>query len=283
MKPVRLILLAGIVAALVLVTVFKPGIEPEPEPGPITDIDPDTISRIIIKRAQETIHLQKKDHAWRIIEPLSAAADGARVRSLLEMAQATSLADYPVDDTGLTQFGLDQPGATVLMLDDNALIYGRTDPLGHRRYVRVADTLHLVAGTGFYHLMSSVGDLVDPALLAQGSKLIRLSLPGVELHRDDQGIWTAEGDSSPPGPDAIQALVDAWVIARALQVTTDSATPGETQRIEIEHEGSEPVRFDVSETGAGYIFRRQDNGLDYHLSKAFAESLLQPARPDSPE
>ncbi len=149
-KSLRLNLILLLVASLLALLVWYA--QPRP-PLPLTEIDPNSVSRIEISDlAGRHILLQKQNGVWRTPE---GSARQERIEQLLGICGTTSLEHFPATG-GLARYGLD-PAAIRLTLNDEQLDFGATDPIHGWRYVLYRQRIHLIAD-GFYHHLNASAD-----------------------------------------------------------------------------------------------------------------------------
>jgi hypothetical protein len=267
----RLILnlaLLAIVAVLGALAFFEPG-KKKIETAPIAAVDETALTVITLKN-KDTIVFEKKDGRWRLTAPFQAPANEIRVRQLIDIAKAGSEADYPVKPEELAKFELDKPKAT-LILGHATLIFGGSDPINMRRYVRVGDTLHLVNDDFFHHLTASATDYVDKKLLPENAKIREIAIPGLKAALGQDGKWTQE---APPETKVnLPDLAGVWATARAIDVRRlDKPAQGDPVRIGLA-EGN-PVEFVIVQREPDLVLARQELGLQYELTGETARQLL---------
>jgi hypothetical protein len=272
----RLILnlaLLGIVALLGALAYFEPG-KQQAEAKPIASVDEGALTTLTLKN-KETIVFEKKDGHWRLVAPIQAPANEIRVRQIIEIAQSTSEADYPLKPEDFPKFELDKPKAT-LILGNATLVFGGSDPINLRRYVQVGDTLHLVNDNFFHHLMASATDYVDKKLLPENAKVREIALPGLKATLGQDGKWTKE--AAPDSAADIQELASLWATARAIDVKRlESPIQGESVKIGLAEGG--PVEFVILRKEPDPVLARPDLGLQYELTGETARQLLGLPKP----
>ncbi len=279
----RNLILLLVVVGLGLLVYFGPGGEDTQPTVRLSELDPDTVTRIRIQRPEgPEILLVKEGEAWFLEEPIRIAANLFRVQSLLRLAGSVSHGQYPLQDGDLARFGLTTP-RVILQLDELALAFGDTEPLAFRRYVGVGETLHLIDDVDYHHLTAKAAGFVSLKLLPEDAQITGLSLPGLRLVRSADGGWSAQPASPGASADALQALVDEWTQARALEINfhTDEA-PGATVTLNLGG-ADQPLRFTILERAPQLVLARADLGLAYHFPQAAAERLLQLTRPPQAE
>ena len=138
------IVLTGSILALMLILWFHPY---EPPAQALTKLDKQSVTALqlqFIDRA--AISLQRTAAGtWQLQSPIQIAADSMRVNGFLNILSATSVEQYMVAEQELSDYGLASPLATVV-INNNALKlqFGANAPLSNRRYVLLADTVHLI-------------------------------------------------------------------------------------------------------------------------------------------
>lgn len=269
--------LAVMVAALVLVVWFEPGIDREAGSVRLTTLAAEEISTIRIQRSgQDEIELERgKDGQWRLTAPLQAPANEFRIEPLLQIAGATSHVRFAAEPGELAGFGLDPPRA-VLRIDAVDIAFGDTEPLDHRRYVQIGNIVHLVDDHYLHRLQLGPASFVSNRLLPAGSHPVRLALPDFTIEQDAQGRWSIDPEQE-ISMDALNQIVDAWTHASALLVEVYDG--GEAQgKISISLQGSEqPLEYLVIESQVDFVLALPEAGLVYHLGSDQGDRMLKPA------
>jgi hypothetical protein len=194
------LLLAGVATVLAL------GVATLPErtasgPRPLTDLDPDALRslRIEAEGAPELV-FERDASGWRMLAPLSVAADDRKLRQLARMAAAPSHRRFPVDALDLRELRL-EPRALRLTLDGQALDIGGTEPVRHRRYVRVGTEVHLIDDAFHHRLSAAPESFVDPRPFP--ASLEAATLGGAPLPEGAlQSLRSARARSVEPVPGA---------------------------------------------------------------------------------
>ena len=268
--------LVALVVALLLVAYYRPGLEPEPGAQPITtQPDPATVTALHIERElRAPLSFTRDGDDWYLdmAERRLPAAD-FQVRALLRLLKATAEHSYPADTLDLAALGLDPPRVT-LRIDDLNIQLGATDALERKRYVRIADTVHLIDDQ-YQHLVN--GDwagFVSGRLLATRGPITRLELPGMTLAYSDEGRWQLQPAQPAVSADALQTLIDTWQAATALYVQADSDTESAESVTLYTRDNDEPVRLQLVSRAPDLILARPDWGIQYHLSSGMEAGLF---------
>lgn len=158
------------VALLAVIGLALLALRREPElpaaPERLTGLDTAGVQSLRLERAgQPVVRLVREAGGWRLLEPLEAPADTARVERLLRLLQEPSLARLDPQAVDLATLGLAPPVARVEVGIENqpgpvGIEFGGTQPVTGERYVRVGDTVHLTLDR-HYHLL-----LAEPAAWA---------------------------------------------------------------------------------------------------------------------
>ena len=282
--------LAGTIIVLALLVILEPGKEKPAESPKLTTLSADSISRITVERAgRDTLVFEKRGSDWHITQPLSLRANDFKVTSLARAAQAASYARFAQAGHDLKQFDLDAPKLK-LTLNGQVIEFGSVNPLDNRRYVRVADTVHLIGDEVYARLNGEAAGFVSSALLTDHVQELReIKLLDRTFTRDTtSGKWTV----TPPVPDfsadELNTYLDEWRHAQALQVSAYSGTPGGTS-VTLTAGSDAPLVFDVRTTDNELILGRKEAGVEYHFTPELRQRLLEPKhvaespKPGSPE
>ncbi len=276
------LVLLGIVIALIAVAVYEPGKAPTPALPKLTALTPADITRIRIERYDDAhIKLEKQEGIWYLREPVVLPASEFLVNTILRISEADSHAQYPMSELDLAQTGLAEP-KVILYLNGLRIEYGKTEPLNHRRYLRIGDTVHLVLDTTYPHLRSEATNLIDTALLPPGSELHALHLPEGKVSKQE-GTWIVAPTQPELSADAMQQWLDEWRHARAIQVKAYSGDMLKPE-ISVYLEGDQaPLRFDITRGDDTLILGRSDLGVEYHMVESVGKKLIALPQPAGAE
>lgn len=237
MNVVLLVVAAGLAALIVVV----PEEEEAPALEPLTRGSTEEIFSIRIEKAgEETIALRRRDGAWDLVEPLAMDANDFRVNTLLGVLSAPVHAWIDAKPSELHRFGLSSPLARIL-LNDDAILFGTTEPIHGRRYLLHDGRIALVDDAYFSHLSSSAANYVNPK----------------PLGRD------AEGADVP----------ESWRNASATAVRPYEPGLDWSEQIAVKVGADERI-FDVARTEYEVVLARPELGIQYHLTRAAGERLL---------
>lgn len=277
----NLILAASAIVLTALLWLSQPQ-PPEPEP-PLLDVAGERIDRIEIHPGggRPAIVLVRGPHGWRLTQPVDARADASRVEDLLAMAAAIPARRYAAGEIDAEQAGLAPPRATIRFGDAPVMAIGARTPIDGRkdtRYVRVGDTVALVALPN-----AAVVDLnwprwIDPHLLAPDARLEALQLPGLTLTRADTGGWLVSPNSRDRGADAAQFTIDAWRRARAMRITRARDKPAMAD-VKLVFADGRSRRLEVVARQPQLLLRDPALGITYHLPSNMAAPLLDMRHP----
>ena len=277
--------LAALAIALVLVVIYKPGIEPEPAPRHLTTaLEPSAAASITVSRdLRPPLTLTRKENDWHIFtgeQELPAA--GFQVNALQRLLTTTAAQHYALDTLDAAALGLEPPQATV-SIDGIEFRFGTTEALEKRRYVQVGDTVYLVADQ-YQHLVNADwASFVRRGLLGDGDSITRLELPDMTLDQTADGSWQIEPARPGAGADALQALVDNWQHAQALYVRSFAGTES-SETVTIRTRDSEqPISLLIVSHAPDLVIARPDWGIQYHLTTGLEDSLFTLPEPAGDE
>jgi hypothetical protein len=271
--------LAVLVLALVLVIWLDPG--REGEAPRLTGLAAGAVTRIVIRHGgDDEIRIERGNGQWRMSAPLQAAANEFRIEPLLRVVEATSHARFEAVAGELSRYGLDPPRA-VLRADDVEIAFGDTEPIDHRRYMRVGATVHLVEDHYLHRLQAGYPAFVSNRLLPDGGRPVRVELPQFTIAQDALGRWTIEPERDVP-IDALDRLVDAWAEARAIIVDRYHGDVAQgTVRVTLEGE-VQALEFLVMESEVDLVLALPGSGLVYHLGSEQGARMMDLAPDPGP-
>jgi len=273
----NLVLLAVVIALAWI------ALNPDPEPAaptlPVTSLVRHAIDSVHIKAASRAeVDLVRDGDDWMLRAPLNAPADGFRVTALLGLAEARSSEGFRAAGNDLAQYELEPPQA-VVRFNQETLLIGGTDPVARKRYVLVADQVHLIDDSWFSQIFGEPAAWVDPRPLTGAQRLTAIILPAATW-RMEAGRWRR----SPPAPmlsaDAGPALADAWRYARALAVSEYDGTLewGDTITVHVADVPT-PLRFRLARGEDALFLARPDLGVQYRFLARQGAALLGEAPP----
>lgn len=247
---------------------------------PLTELDPQEVSRIRVEAPERTpVELEKDGDTWKLVSPFRLPANGVRARALADAAAARSRGRFPESDLELEEFGLDPPRVK-LQLNDLDLLFGDTDPLKGRRYVLVDGTVHLIADTFFHHLTAAPPAFVHLAPLGPDPQITALTLLDAELRRSE-GEWTVSHQGPAISADALTVVVEAWRRAQAFSVKRWQDEQESMGAVAVSLDPDETIAFQVARAEGAVLLQRADLGIQYHLPPAVGERLLRLRAPQA--
>lgn len=271
------LVLAAVTLILGLLVYFKPGLEPDPAPPPLTSLaDSDTVSHIQVERlAREPVTFSKRDDRWYLLTADHALpASPFQIQALLRLLQAIPVASYPADTLQLDTLGL-QPALANVTIGTATILLGTTEPLKNRRYALLGDSVHLLEDRYQHLINADWSNFIERKLLPAGKTISMLQLSDLTLSLADDNEWQL----TPARPDvssaAIQKLLDHWNTADALYARRhdNSSTSIGTVVVEFS-DASSPVSFSVLSHTPELVLARPDWGIQYHLRSDMSAGLF---------
>lgn len=267
--------LLAVVIALGLIAWLRPGIEPEPAPQQLTDLNQDSVSTMEIVRIDGRIGFRRQGGQWFISGDPELPADPLQMSSLLRLANAEIKRHYPAGELDLAGLELD-PAPITVKFDSTELAIGSTDPLENLRYVRNGDTVALVQDTFYTMLKGKRTNFASRRLLPENATIEAIALPDVTVARNADGHWVLDPGRENVSADAIQTLVDGWTMAQALWVAESGDIPGDSQTITVTLVGEElPMTWYLVTTDNSTSLLRPDLGLKYEIGGGLGDQLLK--------
>ena len=280
--------------ALVLLTVFYVGQKKEPPKGaPLTSLKSDAITQVTLHHDKTPdIVLVKKGGDWMLTAPVQAPADALEVHTLTGLAEAETHTALDAKDLKLADLGLDPPGFSV-QLDKVQIDFGGTEPLNGQRYVRVKDSgehLALIDDPPSQAFDADYSDLLSKSLLAPGTELSSIAVPGLTVSRSADGkTLTATPADPKTGTDELQKFVDAWTGAHSMwnsavpvDVSPGAAPGANADAAVLTLKDGSTIRYTIIAREPQLILERADLKVRYDLAKSDADRLLKLAPPPAP-
>ena len=267
--------LMTLVLALALLVYLRPGRTPNGVTT-LTPLAPGSITAITIERTgRQDIALRRRADGWWLITPFEIGANPARVNALLALANTPTRSSYSAANLDLAQYGLSDTLVTVV-LDNQRIVLGGTNPISERRYLMIADTIYMVRDDLYDVYNATVGSYVSNRLVPLGSNIVQLNLPEWRLTRAADGRWDAHGARVTQAQ--AQARIDAWQQAAA-QWVGDNRQPSAQGEVTLVLENGESLRLLVSAVDPELVLARPDLALEYHLPTQAAATLLAMPQP----
>ena len=274
-KNSRLLLNIGliiVVALLILLVVFEPGLNKNSVSSNLLAIDETQIATIRIIHNDETILLEKQNGKWMTTKPVKAEGNEFKINSLLNLAKTQSQAHYSTNEIDLAPIRLDKPRSRVFF-NDIEIAFGDIQPINHQRYVMVGNFVHLINDYYYHHTISSAGNYVSFSLLPPESKIKKIIFPDNSIIEYKEDNWTTNLDIS---TDNITNLINEWRHAEALEVKLYNESKPDKQ-VTISISGiTKPVIFFILKNGDDTWLINQSLTLKYLLTQDVAQKLLEP-------
>jgi len=267
------------VAVLAAVVYLQPGLQEEPVGKLLTTLNQQQVKEVRLSNEQGQVVLQRGGEEWSLQTPLAIAANKFRVEQLLHWFTASSVQSYAAAGLDLAKFGLDRPQA-VLIADGLELRFGNLDPLNHRRYLLLNDTVHLVAESELTAPLSPWNYFVSPLIVPQGAQIKALAIPGLgEIVQGEKG-WHYSGKTPPASADLMQMVVDGWRSARALSVEPAALGEAHEQVVISFADDRPPLMLTLIRGDTDLVLVADNLGIEYHLGIEQGEALLKWPEPD---
>jgi hypothetical protein len=268
--------LVALVIILGLLAYFKPGLQSEPAPRPLTTVvAPDQVSTIHIERnTRDPLTFVKREAHWYLVYgKQELPASGFQLQALLRLLEATSTSHYAADTVDLEVLGLEPPQVT-LKIDDLEILLGNTEALGNRRYALIDTTVHLVEDRYQHLINAGWTNFVERRLVPAGSIIQTLLLPDMSLRLTNANQWQLSPEKPGVSADSIAQLIDHWNNASALFVRRYDGSQSDETIILGFRDIPETLTFTVTAHTPELILARPDWNIQYHLSGSMEASLL---------
>jgi len=273
-----LLLLLGI---LLLVVVYEPGKKVEPPPTRLTQLTPETVNHVHLKRVtgNDVELVKESDGQWWMHNPYHLPANEFRVQSLLRLTQAESLSNHALSGLQLVTYGLDKPRAVVTFNRTEQIKFGDTEPLQQRRYVRAGDQLHTIVDTFYYQAAGSPTNYLSHNLLPPAADIVKLVLPDLQL-TIKEGLWQRTPQYSELSADASIELIDNWQHAQALELRPTEVKDGKADIEVYINNQADPIRFKLLQSEGEISLIRLGMGLQYIIADDVYQRLISLPAPE---
>lgn len=280
-----------IVILLSLLAWFQPGLQ-QPVYQYLTSLKTTTIHSIIIERqALGTIKLHKENNNWVLQEPYQLPASLLRINTITALAQKRSYAQFQIDDTELSRYGLDKPAVSVWLNETNIII-GAEDPIKGQRYaMNISDniqtgknTVQLINGVVFYQLRANLDSFIATQLLPPKAQIKSITWADKKLNIT-QGKWTLTPDLPEVSADSIAQLIHHWQTAQASRVQSKVSlsinnaqlqqSPAITIHFSTDSGLEESVHYLIIQDAGQIKLLRSDAQVAYWLSPDLLKQLTK--------
>ena len=275
------LILLCVAVVLVLVIFYQPGLEQEPLAPPLTTLSTDSIHSIRVTRKERTpLGFVKTARGWQLTGEHNLPASEFQLRALLGILDTRPDRSYPDSALDLAAAGLDPPQAT-LLLNDTVFYLGYTEPLQHKRYLRLDDSVYLVTDKYQHLLNADWSNFVERRLLPEHAVLTGVALPGLNLALDNDGQWQASPPVSAENAAAIEALVARWQAANATYIRRYDGKASSKSITLVPADSSEPVTLYLLQEEPELVLARPDWGIQYHFPGNLGKTMLQLQTPET--
>ena len=258
----------------------------EEKSAPLTPLTGSTLNRVIIEHpGSPAIVLSKQDARWQLDAPVKAEADPFETNAFAALATQEVKSTLDPAQVNLKDLGLDPPAYSV-MLNDQKLAFGGTDPIQSRRYILAKGKVALVDDPPGTALDADYSDLVSKALLSEKAQIQSIALPGQSIARAADGKgWTLTPEHADIGADARQKFIDGWKSAHAMWNAALPKNSAKGDAVTVTLKDGTALKFIVTARDPQFVIARPDLGVSYTLSKQLVDELLklsQDAKADKP-
>lgn len=268
------LVLLGVIAALSLLLLFKPGQEDKNTQLTLTSIKPDDIKNIqLVRRNRKIVELVKTDKRWHMKQPIKARANRFNVSNLIRLATVRVDSRFQARKEELQQFGLDNP-ETVVWLDDVKLEVGQAHPLNKQRYLKRGQFIYLVPVSGLRIIDHPFADFLSHRLLEDNISLSGLDLPHFKL-RLESGSWVVMPKKKGVTSDQMNNLVQEWKHASALTVDRYLGRPVNSWVTLHFADEKKTLRLGILRQKPELVLYRKDEGLEYRFPEEVGKRLLR--------
>ena len=279
------LILFTVILGLGLFIWLDPFSEPEIAPIHLTQVDPAKVNRITLSRGSKSEFIlemlpSKVQSSWYLTLPLKLPANPIKVDQLLALLRTNSFRQYRIKFDNLAKLGLHNPEWEIVFDSANAsttVQFGKTEPIGQKRYVLVNGTVHLINDRFSQYNFGSPLMLANLDILPVDKSVKELHLPGKVIKKVD-GQWQSSPSGDTISQNAYKEFIDEWRYAQALRVAladkTDLSSDAQPVTVILE-KADQPIHFTIEATEQDYVVTNKDWGVRYYLNSSVGEKLLQ--------
>lgn len=242
----------------------------------ITSIKAQDVTNITIETADGSIQAEKKAGSWYLTSPINWFGNNIALERLATLATQHAQSTLPQDQIDLATLGLRIPKA-VVTLNQQSILFGDTNRIGNRRYLKVNDTVYLVDDVHFPFISQGVQGLLDTRLLPASLDLVSLTFSNMKLRREGEQ-W--KSDNVNHTDDNISQLINNWQTKQASSIKPFNKTLTPLQKISATLQNGNQIEFHVLSIQPEIIIARPDLKLQYHFPDHQYYELLSLDKPD---
>ncbi len=230
---------------------------------PVSTLGAADIETVEIKTGDVRLALSRQGEGWRIDSPIGWPADRANVERLVAIVERKTEAPLSAEQIDPDVLGLDLPKA-LLRLNDTTVLFGATNNIGERRYVKIGAKVYLLPDVHLPFVAQGLPSVLDRRLLPPGIEPVRLELPDLTLMRGADDSWQ---DLEPGRFDAqrLQTLIDNWRALPASRVKAWRGSGTPRQKIAAELADGARLEFFLMSIEPEIILANPQIGMQYHF------------------
>ena len=266
--------LLGIIAVLVAIALWQPGIDRPAAKPPLTTILATDIKHITITRPRTSdIELQRSNGDWTLLQPQRGRTNPFVVNEILRILNAKNHLSLPPEAVKqLGRYGLDHPKAR-LQLDQLEILFGDTSPVSKLQYVLLQNRVAMIDNAYYWSTVRTHSNFFSKRLIEKNRNPIALSLPNTRLSLED-GTWQTYPKQKDLSADSIKNLIDQWRYAQALSVKKYRDTRVmEWVRLSFKDEKTR-LRIGILSRSPELVLYRPDEKLQYHFPEEVGKRLF---------
>ncbi|NOQ69314.1 MAG: DUF4340 domain-containing protein [Gammaproteobacteria bacterium] len=260
-----------VVIALASVIYFSE--EQSTELNKLSDTNISDITSLKIQHNDKSTSLIKsQDNHWKIIQPVTIAANDFRINSILKLMNAPVHNQYSATAIDLNELGL-ADSATTVQFNDQTIAFGIINPATKLRYVRLDNFVYTIEDVYYPLLSSHFGTLVSLNLLPANSSIDKLILANQTILKDDKGLWQSNIEIS---ADNINKTIDHWLHDQAFGIQKYLPREELGEIFIFTKNQRQPISYIITDTDPWLILARPEIDLEYHLDARAYDKLIKP-------
>ena len=286
------LMLMVVAIALLLLVLYEPGIDDAPvAPAKLFSLSASEVNEISIHNGGQPLIILKRESAmaWQMVEPITVAANGYKVASVLNILDEQPTNRFTVDAAKFTRYGLSKPQVRLRLKGaggEQELNFGSQTPLNRYRYLQLDNEVVTIKDSAFYPVASLYTNFITSRLIPDGEQITSIQLSNFRLKFVD-GVWKLESKKEGEAledrlsADQLAAWIDGWRYARSVDIeaiTRDVTESEKQEMVTITLKSGAELHWTIASKGddGGLILERPDLGIEYHMSDAQRTALLLP-------
>jgi len=258
----------------------RPITAPETLSKAILSAEPQDIKSIRIETKNEILDFKKLLNHWYFSSPIQWPASDINLKRMTTLVNLEPHSSIPSGKIDISTLGLRFPNA-VITLNEDVIVLGDSNPINHRRYLLINDTVHLVADNHLPLTSFGLTGFINKTLLPKSINLTQLKLPQVTLSRTDSTSWSVDKPFEGYSADQSNQLINNWRTLESSNIKPYTIKSTPLKKI-IAQTSEGAIEFYLLSIQPEIVLARPDLGVQYHFDDSHYYDLFSLKNQKSP-